>query len=126
MTNSQSYSHSSYSSSSYSSTSSSSNIDGLSQSHSQRYTTTSHHDSDRGTTTTSRYEETGKPTVEERTEIPAGRSLGSAGGGQGQGRIQDVSDDADAAEGEQGKAEVTREMQAQAERMEDEYAKREG
>ena len=114
MSNSQSYSYStsSYSSSSYSG-------GGPGQSHAQRYTQTSSSDSDRGTTTTCRYEETGKPTIEDTASIPAnaGKRLEGEGAGVGgQGRIEDVSERED-------QAQRDREYE---ERMEEEYAKREG
>ena len=122
MSNSQSYS---YSSSSFSSASFSSSSPGQNQSHSQRYTQTSHSDSNRGTTTNRRFEETGKPTIEETTSVPAnaGRRVEGAGLGS-QGRIEDVSETERDEESEEARRErIDREYE---ERMEDEYAKREG
>ena|SRR2546423_5494041 len=67
----------------------------------------------RGTTTRRTAEETGKEPYHETTFTPAGGRLESTGTGT-QGRIEDVTDD---------QAERDREYE---ERMEDEYAKREG
>jgi len=106
----QSSSYSSYTRSSYS-TSSSTNLQG----HSNNYTeTTTSHDRD-GTSVQRTTEETGKPTLQDETYIPLAGRLGNGGGGDASGRrIEDVSD-------EQAKRNAEYE-----ERMEDEYAKREG
>ena len=108
----QSYSYSSFS------TSSSSSCGGRpGQSHSYHATSSSHSDSNTGTTTTRRVEETGRPTIEETTTIPAnsGRRVADAGV-SGAGRIEDVTD-------REEREQKEREYE---ERMEDEYAKREG
>jgi hypothetical protein len=102
----QSYSLS-YSSVSYSS-SSSTDPNGRTM----RYTQSSATDP-RGTTTHRTAEETGKEPYEETTYTPAGGRLESGGTGT-QGRIEDVTDD---------QAEKDKQYE---ERMEDEYAKREG
>ena len=65
-----------------------------------------------GTTTHRSTKEAGKPVVNETTRVPAGRQV--EGEGSGQGRIEDVTE-AD----EQASKQYE-------ERMEDEYAKREG
>jgi hypothetical protein len=67
----------------------------------------------RGTTTHRTAEQTGKEPYEEITYTPAGGHLESGGTGT-QGRIEDVTDD---------QAEKDKQYE---ERMEDEYAKREG
>jgi len=104
--NNQSSSSTSYSSTSYSS-SSSTDPSGTTT----RYTESSKTDP-RGTTTHRIAEEPGKQPTMETTYIPSGGRLESTGTGQG--RIEDTSDD---------QAARDREYE---ERMEDEYAKREG
>jgi len=108
MSSSQSYSYSSTSYSSYSS-SSSTNPAG----HTQRFTQSSQ-TNPQGTTTHRTAEETGKQPYQETTYTPAGGQISGTDTGA-QGRIEDVSDDAQAA----------RDAEYE-ERMEDEYAKREG
>jgi hypothetical protein len=98
---------------SYSSTSYSSSSSTNSQGHSQKYTEQSYSSNRHGTTTQRRYEETGKPTREEIIKIPASRQVG-IGAVDNDRRIEDISE-------EQKKRDKEYE-----ERMEDEYAKREG
>ncbi|KAJ9606948.1 hypothetical protein H2200_008959 [Cladophialophora chaetospira] len=103
-----SYSSSSFTTSSYS-TSSSENPQGYSKSITQTATS---NDRD-GTNIRRTTEETGKPTLQDETYIPpGGRQIGSSQNSAG--RIEDVSDE---------QKERDREYE---ERMEDEYAKREG
>lgn len=108
MSNNSQYYSSSYSSVSYSS-SSSSDPEGKTA----RYTQISSTDP-QGTTTHRTVEESGKQPYQETTYTPAGGRLESSGGAGAQGRIEDVTDE---------QAEKDREYE---ERMEDEYAKREG
>jgi hypothetical protein len=107
MSNNHQYHSSSYSSVSYSSYSSSDP-----QGKTSRYTQSSSTDP-QGTTTNRTVEESGKQPYRETTYTPAGGRLESSGAGA-QGRIEDVTDE---------QAEKDREYE---ERMEDEYAKREG
>jgi hypothetical protein len=107
MSNNHQYYSSSYSSTSYSS-SSSTDPTGKTM----RFTESTSTDP-RGTTTHRTAEETGKQPYRETTYTPAGGHLESGGAGT-QGRIEDVTDD---------QAERDKEYE---ERMEDEYAKREG
>lgn len=107
MSSSQSYS---YTSSSYSS-STSTNPAG----HTQTYTESSKTDP-RGTTTHRTEEETGKRPIQETTYIPAEGQIGRSGTGV-QGRVEDSSND------QQTQAAKDAEYE---EKMEDEYAKREG
>jgi len=95
-----------YTSYSYASSHSSS-TDSSGTSHSHRFTKESHSNDRDGTTVRCTMQESGKPMVEETTTIPAGE------GSKGQGRIEDMT----------GQEERDREY---LERMEEEYAKREG
>ena len=111
----QTYSYSSYSTSSYSSSSGG---------HSQRYTETSHSNERDGTNTSRRWEETGKATIEEREQRPAQGRVGGGSGGIGNARrIEDVSEVNDESGERNEQAEKDRLYE---ERMEEEYAKREG
>ncbi|KIW91813.1 uncharacterized protein Z519_07783 [Cladophialophora bantiana CBS 173.52] len=114
-------------SASYSASMSSSNSDpqGRSQSHTQTYSETMTSNDRDGTSIRRVAEQTGRPTLIEETYIPsrpAGRGIeldgdGRQGGASG-GRIEDVTNDDD-----QDQAARDREYE---ERIEDEYAKREG
>lgn len=121
--NSYSYTASSYSSSSFSQ-SSSANPQGTTA----RFTESMTSNDRDGTRVYRTHEETGKPTLEEREHLPA-RGEGGITSGGGVGRIEDVSDqDQDQDQDhdqdhDQGQAERDRLYE---ERMEDEYAKREG
>lgn len=102
-----SYQSYSYSSSSYSSSSSTDP-----QGTTRRYTEEMNSNDRDGTTIRRTQEETGKQTLEETTQYPAGnRQLGGSTQASQDRRIEDVSDQNDKEYGE---------------RMEDEYAKREG
>ena len=115
-----SYSYS-YSSTSYSSSSASS-TDRSGNSYSQRYTQSSTTNPRTGTTIHRTAEETGKPPISETTRIPAGAQIAGSGAGgllsgrglpdDGARRIEDVTQSERDAEYD--------------ERIEDEYAKREG
>lgn len=130
-----SYSSSSYSSSSYATFTSSSSSNG-GRPFAQTYTSESHSNSRDGTQTRRTYQETGQPMVEERTHTDAsGRRIEGYGGtrntgGHMTGRIEDVTDREERS-GVKGQIEEPDDNQAQRdreyeERMEDEYAKREG
>jgi hypothetical protein len=111
------YASASFTASSSSYTGSSNNGDP--QGHSKSITETMTSNDRDGTNIRRTTEETGKPTLQDETYIPpGGRQLGGGGrddgGGGGAGRIQDVTDE---------QKERDREYE---ERMEDEYAKREG
>jgi len=81
----------------------------------QSYTETANYDSRTGGNITRESRETGQPTLTETRDIPAQGRVGAATGADTSRRIEDVTD-ADQAE---------RDRQYE-ERMEDEYAKREG
>ncbi|EXJ58112.1 hypothetical protein A1O7_05536 [Cladophialophora yegresii CBS 114405] len=99
-----------------SSYSSSSGTDPQRQGHSKSITETMTSNDREGTTIRRTTEETGKPTLQDETYIPPGdRQLGGRDDGGGARRIQDVTDEQ--------QAERDREYE---ERIEDEYAKREG
>ncbi|EXJ69006.1 uncharacterized protein A1O5_07941 [Cladophialophora psammophila CBS 110553] len=114
-------------SASYSTSMSSSSTDpqGRSHSHTHRYSETMTSNDRDGTSIRRVVEQTGRPTLSEETYIPprpAGRGIeldgdGRQGGASG-GRIEDVTNDED-----QDQAARDREYE---ERIEDEYAKREG
>jgi hypothetical protein len=110
------YASASFTASSSSSYTGSSN-NGDPQGHSKSITETMTSNDRDGTNIRRTTEETGKPTLQDETYIPpGGRQLGGGGrdDGGGAGRIQDVTDE---------QKERDREYE---ERMEDEYAKREG
>jgi hypothetical protein len=110
-------SYSSYTSSSYST---SSGTDP--QSHSKTTTETASSNDRDGTKIHRMTEETGKPTLQDEIFIPPGRVGLTDGGGEtggGRGRIEDVSD----RDGDEEQAQRDREYE---ERIEEEYAKREG
>lgn len=119
-----SYTATSFSSASYTTSSSSSSSDnpqGTGSSTSKRWTETMQSNDREGTAIRRTTEETGRPSRTEDTFIPprdGGRGLEQQGGGGAErGRIEDVTD----ADDEQARRD--REYE---ERMEDEYAKREG
>lgn len=106
--------HSSYTYTSTSTTSTSSSDSNQPHTHSQ--TTRASHDDRTGTHAERITQETGQPTLVESTDVPGG-SAGGSGGSSGSGgsrRIEDVSEE---------QAARDREYE---ERMEEEYAKREG
>ncbi|OQU95422.1 hypothetical protein CLAIMM_01634 [Cladophialophora immunda] len=121
----------SYSTSSSSSTSRGGDRDPQTQSHAQRYTETMTSNDRDGTNIRRVAEETGKPVRSEETYIPPRGTTAAAargiddGGRDGGGRIEDVTDaDADE-EHDQDRDQAARDREYE-ERMEDEYAKREG
>lgn len=116
MSNQQSASYSSYSSTSYTSSSSSS---GGGQPHTQSYTETANYNSRDGGYVERTSQETGQPTLTERRDFPAQGTIGGAENTRGNsaGRIEDVTD---------RDVEQERRDREYEERMEDEYAKREG
>ena len=86
------------------------------QPHQQSYTETANYDSRNGGSMIRESRETGQPTLTETREIdPTGRQLGAGSTGGAQTRIEDVTDSDQAARD-----------RLYEERMEDEYAKREG
>ena len=110
MSNNQS-SYMSFSSSSYT-TSSSSNGG---QPHTQSYSQTANYNSRTGGNITRESRETGQPTLTETREIPVQGRVGTSNGADTSRRMEDVTDSE--------QAERDRQYE---ERMEDEYAKREG
>lgn len=110
MSNNQS-AYASFSSSSFT-TSSSSNGG---QPHTQSYSETAIYDSRTGGYTTRESRETGQPTLTETREIPVQGRVGASSGADTNRRIEDVTD-----------AEQAERDKQYEERMEDEYAKREG
>lgn len=108
--------HSSYT---YTSTTTSTSSSDSTQPHTHSQTTRASHDDRTGTHAERITQETGKPTLVESTDVPGGSGgsvggLGGSGGSVGSGRIEDVSEE---------QAARDREYE---ERMEEEYAKREG
>jgi len=99
--------------SSVSFTSSSSSAAG--QPHTQSYTSTANYDSRTGGNITRESRETGQPTLTETREIPVQGRVGASNGVDTSRRIEDVTDTE--------QAERDRQYE---ERMEDEYARREG
>ncbi|KIX02344.1 uncharacterized protein Z518_08285 [Rhinocladiella mackenziei CBS 650.93] len=118
MSNSNSYSEFSYVASSYTSSSFSQSSSADPEGTTKRFTETMTSNDRDGTSVRRTHEETGKPTLQDEMYIPPGGRTIEGTGAAEKGRIEDVSD-ADA----ERHRERDREYE---ERMEEEYAKREG